>query len=90
MNDLLELIDPKWHDDFLSLVDKGEASDAFLKFLDEDEKCQEAVDKAMSKQFLELITPSKWYHMIHGTSVALGLIIGFFCGIMLMVIRLIG
>ena len=43
-------IPPKWQTDFTRFVETGEASQAFLDFLDEDNGCQTAVDRAFTEQ----------------------------------------
>ncbi len=50
MNDLLTLIEPRWHQEFLRFVDTGEAEEGFLSYLDKDKKCQQAVEKAFTTQ----------------------------------------
>lgn len=41
-------IDPKWHADFMSFVETGEASLGFQGFLNANVACQEAMDRAIS------------------------------------------
>jgi len=50
MNELLTLIDPRWHQEFLRFVDTGEAEKGFLSYLDKDKKCQQAVEMAFTAQ----------------------------------------
>lgn len=48
--ELLKLVDPKWHAEFLKFVDSGEASEEFLKYADTDIGCQKAIEIVMKEQ----------------------------------------
>jgi hypothetical protein len=47
---LLKLINPKWHNDFLSFVKSGDASEAFLRYLEKDNDAQKAAEMAFEAQ----------------------------------------
>jgi hypothetical protein len=47
---ILNLISPEWREEFLRFIESGEADQRFLDYIDSDEKCQEAVDLAVSAQ----------------------------------------
>jgi hypothetical protein len=47
---LLPLVAPRWHKEFLRFIATGEASHGFFTYLDSDENCQKAVDKAIDAQ----------------------------------------
>lgn len=46
--EVLALIPKHWHDEFRKFIDTGDADDAFLAFLDNDENGQRAVEAAFS------------------------------------------
>lgn len=50
LEEVLQKVDPRWHEQFLRFVDSGEASDDFRQFLDVDEPCQQAVEAAFQVQ----------------------------------------
>src|ERR1700682_2924632 len=50
LDDLLKSVKPQWHKAFLQFIDTGEADDAFLKYLNEDEEGQQAVELAFNAQ----------------------------------------
>ena len=50
LQELLAHIDKKWHQDFIRFVDTGEASDAFLEYLNKDAGGQQAVEMAFTAQ----------------------------------------
>lgn len=50
LEEVLQNVDPRWHEQFVRFVDSGEASDEFLQFLDTDEPCQQAVETAFQVQ----------------------------------------
>jgi hypothetical protein len=50
MEELQELVAPEWRDAYRTFVETGEASDAFLEYLDGDASCQNAVDEAFKAQ----------------------------------------
>lgn len=50
LDTLLGNIDPKWHKDFVSFVQNGEASGDFLNYLDQDTGAQKAVESAFAAQ----------------------------------------
>jgi hypothetical protein len=47
MKEILELVQPEWREEFLSFVTTGEATPAFLEFLENDPDCDRAADLAM-------------------------------------------
>jgi hypothetical protein len=47
---LLPLVARRWHKEFLQFIATGEASPGFFAYLDSDENCQRAVDKAIDAQ----------------------------------------
>jgi hypothetical protein len=47
---LLHVIEPRWHKAFLRFIATGRGSAAFFAYLDSDERCQGAVDKAIDAQ----------------------------------------
>lgn len=50
LGQLLQLVKPQWHKDFLRFIDTGEASDTFLAYLNQDEHGQKAVEMAFDAQ----------------------------------------
>lgn len=50
LEDLMEKVSPRWRQEFVRFVQTGEASDAFLDYLDEDPGAQEAVEEAFEVQ----------------------------------------
>ena len=50
LKDLLDKVDEKWHSEFERFVETGEADDAFLTYLDEDERAEMAVEGAFKRQ----------------------------------------
>ena len=50
LTDALALVDGKWAKDFVSFVEKGEASDEFIAFLDTSKECQRAVDMVLEQE----------------------------------------
>ncbi len=62
LKDLLENVDDQWRSEFVRFVETGEADDAFLTYLDENEGAQTAVEGAFKRQaakFEELATELK-------------------------------
>jgi hypothetical protein len=49
MDELLQLVDLKWHVAFREFIRSGTASEEFLAYLESDENCQEAVDRAIDQ-----------------------------------------
>jgi U3 small nucleolar RNA-associated protein 14 len=50
INYLLQLVEPRWHGDFQTFIETGEAPDEFLVFLNQDKNAQKAVDIAFNAQ----------------------------------------
>lgn len=50
LDTLLAAVNPKWHKDFVSFVQSGEASADFLEYLDHDPGAQKAVESAFAAQ----------------------------------------
>jgi hypothetical protein len=50
LDQLLQLVKPQWHKDFLRFIDTGEASANFLAYLNQDEYGQKAVEMAFDAQ----------------------------------------
>lgn len=50
LGEILRLIKPEWRSAFQEFIKTGEADDAFLDYLDNDETAQEAVEKAFNRQ----------------------------------------
>jgi hypothetical protein len=48
--ELLHLVDSRWHGDFVRFIETGDASEEFLAFMDRDPDCQRAVETAFSQQ----------------------------------------
>ena len=48
--ELLRMVEPMWQRDFESFVDSGEASEAFLRYMNQDASCQRAVDAVFRQQ----------------------------------------
>lgn len=48
--DLLEGVAEEWHSEFQRFVETGEAEDAFLSYLNEDKRAQQAVESAFNRQ----------------------------------------
>lgn len=48
--ELLGLVDPRWHREFLNFIEAGEASEEFLTYMDRAPSCQRAVEAAFSQQ----------------------------------------
>jgi hypothetical protein len=46
----MDNIDIQWHSEFICFVEKGEANEAFLTYLDENENAQMAVEGAFKRQ----------------------------------------
>lgn len=46
----LEKIRPEFRGSFYRFIDTGEADEAFLKYMDEDKDCRQAVDTALTQQ----------------------------------------
>ncbi len=44
------LVHPQWRDEFLRFVETGNASAAFMDYLDANEGCQRAVDSIIDQQ----------------------------------------
>lgn len=44
---MLKLVNPNWHAEFLRYIKSGEASTEFLNYLDNDADCDRAVDLAV-------------------------------------------
>ena len=62
LQDLMDNVDTRWHSEFVCFVETGEANDAFLAYLDENESAQMAVEGAFKRQaakFEELATEIK-------------------------------
>ena len=62
LQDLMDNVDIRWHSEFVCFVETGEANDAFLAYLDENESAQMAVEGAFKRQaakFEELATEIK-------------------------------
>lgn len=51
INDLLKLVDVRWHDEFLQYINTGKASAEFCTYLDNDVNAQKAVDAVINAQF---------------------------------------
>lgn len=51
--ELLKNVDPKWHKELLVFVETGEATEEFMKNLDQDKACQEAVELAFDHHAAE-------------------------------------
>lgn len=47
---VLEKIKPGFRESFYRFIDTGEADEAFLKYMNEDEGCQQTVDAALNRQ----------------------------------------
>ena len=47
----LKWVEPEWRDEFQRLITNGDASEAFLKHLDDCPKCQKASDHVISRMF---------------------------------------
>jgi len=47
---LLGAVDPRWHQEFLSFIETGDASEEFLTYMDRNPSCQQAVEAAFSQQ----------------------------------------
>lgn len=45
---LIDMVEPKWRDAFRRLISTGETEEDFLEYLNQDIRCQEAVEKACS------------------------------------------
>lgn len=66
LKDLIDNVDPHWHSEFMCFVETGEANEAFLAYLDENESAQSAVEGAFKRQaakFEELATELKRRHV---------------------------
>ncbi len=50
VENLVEKVPLVWREEFVQFVQSGEASEAFLNFLDESPDCQEAVEEAFTAQ----------------------------------------
>lgn len=50
LNDLLKLVEPEWHAAFLQFIETGGTDESFLAHLDQDEGCQQAVERAFTAQ----------------------------------------
>jgi hypothetical protein len=50
LTDLLDSVDEQWRSEFERFVETGEADDAFLTYLDQDEGAQQAVEAAFKRQ----------------------------------------
>ena len=50
LSDLLNEVDEQWHAEFEQFVETGEANDAFLSYLDQNERAQHAVEVAFERQ----------------------------------------
>ncbi len=50
LDNLLSLVDQRWHEAFLRFVETGEAQKEFLSYLDKDARAQKAVDEAFTAQ----------------------------------------
>jgi len=48
--ELLKLVEPRWHQEFLRFIDSGDASEGFLAYVDGDADAQIAVEKAFDAQ----------------------------------------
>ncbi len=48
--ELLQNVDPKWHQALLTFIETGEAEPGFLEALEKDENIQQAVDRAFTEQ----------------------------------------
>jgi hypothetical protein len=62
LKDLMDNVDLEWHSEFVSFVETGEANEAFLAYLDQNENAQLAVEGAFKRQaakFEELATELK-------------------------------
>ena len=49
-DELLRIVDPTWHSEFLNFIETGEASEEFLTYMDQNPSCQRAVEAAFSEQ----------------------------------------
>lgn len=47
-SDILALVAPEFHDEFLRFIETGEADSDFLDYLDRDADCQDAVELVLS------------------------------------------
>ena len=50
LQEILWLIEKKWHSDFLKFIETGEASEEFLNYLDSNSDAQRAVGLIMTAQ----------------------------------------
>jgi hypothetical protein len=50
LDDLLRNVERQWHSEFLRFIETGDASDAFLEYLDRDQRGQQAVEMAFNSQ----------------------------------------
>jgi len=50
LENALAQVDPRWHKEFLSFIDTGEAPEEFLTYLDHDKNGQAAVEMAFNAQ----------------------------------------
>jgi hypothetical protein len=50
LEDLLQSVDRRWHEEFLRFIETGEAGDEFLRYLDHDKGGQQAVEMAFNAQ----------------------------------------
>lgn len=48
--ELLDLVEPKWHQEFLQFIHTGTASKDFLKYAEVDFNCKKAIDMAFTDQ----------------------------------------
>jgi regulator of replication initiation timing len=51
---VLAHIDSRWHSDFRKFVDTGEASDAFIEYMDTNEDCQRALELSLAAESASL------------------------------------
>ena len=66
LKDLMDNIDIRWYSEFVCFVETGEANEAFLAYLDENESAQMAVEGAFKRQaakFEELAMELKRRHV---------------------------
>jgi len=48
--EMLDLVELRWHSEFLKFIETGNASGEFLMYVDRDPSCQRAVEFAFSQQ----------------------------------------
>lgn len=56
---LFDTIQPRWREDILRFIDSGDASEAFLRFLDENVECQRVVEIAFTLVSQDIATTAR-------------------------------